>query len=62
LKTRTIPYQDTFVRAVMDTDLPIRVAASRMTIEEARAHIAAVERAIWAYCLEVERRHLKYVG
>jgi hypothetical protein len=39
---------------------PIRIVAARMSVEETRALIACLERAIGAYCLELQREALNY--
>jgi hypothetical protein len=53
---RRIPYEFNGVRVVMaNRSGPIAVAASRMSIEEARAFIVCIQKAIKAYCHELEK-------
>lgn len=55
-----VPYEENGVRVVMaNYGGPIVVSAARMSIEEARAFIACVERAIWCYCGELEKNGYK---
>lgn len=53
---RRIPYEHNGVRVVMgNRSGPIVVAASRMSVEEARALVASIQRAIKSYCRELEK-------
>lgn len=51
-----IPYEENGIRVVMGDRSPIRIiATSRMSVEEARAFIACMSRAIDCYCGELEK-------
>jgi hypothetical protein len=51
-----IPSEEDGIRVVMGDRSPIRIyEAQRMSVEEARAFIACMERAIDCYCGELEK-------
>jgi hypothetical protein len=54
--SRIIPYEENGIRVVMGDRSPIRIyATARMSVEEARAFIACMNRAIDCYCGELEK-------
>jgi hypothetical protein len=51
-----IPYEENGIRVVMGASNPIEIVAyTRMSVEEARAFIACMNRAIDCYCGELEK-------
>jgi hypothetical protein len=56
VKNNRAVYENSGVRVMMGTSAPIWVAASHMTIEEARAFMSIVQRAISCYCHELEKQ------